>query len=299
MQSDSRKETRQWKGILMLVLFAFFVAWQTPFARILQNHGVPQIGTVTMLFVLAAVLINAADLVTGQAARIYRDGVRHLKVLVPAAVLNFVGSIGLFFSVHTLNVGVAVVLLYLSPVLICIFFLLTKIRPVPHIQRVAAGICIFGCLCAVNVFQTPLAELSVTGILFALLAAASLGGYTLSLDLLVPPELDRQVVVTFVLDIAAVLSILVYPGMFAEFAHLTLPDIGIFLYLAVVTKLLCLYLLLAGTKIVGAARSAVIQSLEIPFSLLVAYLTLHQLLSPVQFIGVGLVFLAVILMQKK
>lgn len=299
MNQPAEKTASLGKGNLLIVLFAFFVAWQTPFARILQDHGVPQIGTVTMLFVIAAVFVNVVDLVRGKTAAIYREGRRHLKVLVLMSILNFTGSIGLFFSVRTLDIGVAVALLYLSPVFICLFFLITKIRPVPVIQRIAVFICVFGCLCAVNVFQKDPEDLALAGILLAVLAAAALGGYTLCNELLVPEEMDPWTVITIVLDIAAVLSILVFPGMFAEFAKLSLVDLGIFVYLAGVTKILCLHLLLAGTKIVGAQRSAVLQSLEIPFSLLVAYITLHQLLAPVQFIGAALVFLSVVLMQKK
>ena len=298
-RTAAQTEQPQWKGYLLLVLFAFFVSWQTPFVTLLQNHGVPQIGTVTMLFVSAAVVVNLVDLFTGRIGRVYREGRQHLKVLIPMGLLNFLGSIGLFFSVHTLDAGVAVALLYMSPVFVCLFLFVTKIRLVARMQWIAIAVCVLGCACAVNVFQTAPEDLSVRGILFALMAAVLLGGYTMCNDLLVPPGMDKWTVITFVLDVAAVLSIFAFPGMFAQFAALEIVDIGIFVYLACFTKILCLHLMLAGTKIVGAARSAVVQSMEIPFTLLVAFITLHQMLAPVQFLGVGLVILSVVLMQKE
>ena len=298
-RTAAQKEQPQWKGYLLLVLFAFFVAWQTPFVTILQNHGVPAIGTVTMTFVVAAVLINLVDLFTGKLKLVYREGRQHLKVLLLMGVLNFVGSIGLFSSVRTLDAGVAVALLYLSPVVICLFYFVTKLRPVSRTQWIAVFVCILGCALAVNVFQVAKGGLSVQGILFGLLAAVSMGGYVMCNDLLVPAGMDKWTVITFVLDTAACLSILTYPGMFAQFAQLSLVDVGIFIYVAGVTKILCLHLMLAGTKIVGAARSAVVQSLEIPFALLLAFVTLHQVLGPVELLGTGLVVLSVVLMQKK
>ena len=72
--AGAKRNTGMAKGYLFLVLFAFFVAWQTPFVTILQNHGVPAIGTVTMTFVVAAVLINLIDLVTGRIKTVYREG---------------------------------------------------------------------------------------------------------------------------------------------------------------------------------------------------------------------------------
>ena len=293
------QETPKWKGYLLLVLFAFFVAWQTPFVTILQNHGVPAIGTVTMTFVVAAVLINLVDLFTGKIRIVYREGRQHLKILLLMGVLNFVGSIGLFSSVRTLDAGVAVALLYLSPVVICLFYFVTKIRPVSHTQWVAVFVCILGCALAVNVFQVAKEGLSVQGILFGILAAVSMGSYVMCNDLLVPPGMDKWTVITFVLNTAACLSIVVYPGMFGQFVKLTPVDIGIFIYVAGVTKILCLHLMLAGTKIVGAARSAVVQSLEIPFALLLAFFTLHQVLGPVELLGTGLVVLSVVLMQRQ
>lgn len=299
MESQEKKQTKQWQGYLILVLFAFFVAWQTPFVTMLQNHGVPAIGTVTMSFVIAAGIINVIDLVTGRLKKVYAEGRRHIKVLLLMGVLNFTGSIGLFTSVRTLDAGVAVALLYLSPVFICLFFFATKIRPVTRNNWIAIAVCVLGCACAVNVFQAATEGLSVSGILFGLLAAMCMGGYTTCNDLLVPPGMDKWTVITFVLDIAACLSIVAFPGMFAQFAELAPVDIGIFLYVAGVTKILCLHLMLAGTKIVGAAKSAVVQSMEIPFTLMVAFITLHQVLEPIELFGAGLVVLSVILMQRK
>ena len=92
--AGAKRNTGMAKGYLFLILFAFFVAWQTPFVTILQNHGVPAIGTVTMTFVVAAVLINLIDLVTGRIKTVYREGRQHLKALLLMGALNFMGSIG-------------------------------------------------------------------------------------------------------------------------------------------------------------------------------------------------------------
>lgn len=296
--AGAKKKGSMAKGYLFLVLFAFFVAWQTPFVTILQNHGVPAIGTVTMTFVVAAVLINLINLAGGRFRRVYAEGKSHMKILLPMGALNFVGSIGLFSSVRTLDAGVAVALLYLSPVVICIFYFVTKLRPVSRHQWVAVAVCVTGCALAVNVFEAAKGGLSVQGVLFGLLAATCMGGYVMCNDL-VPAGMDKWTVITFVLDIAACLSVIVFPGMFEQFAGLHLIDIGIFIYVAGVTKIVCLHLMLAGTKIVGAARSAVVQSMEIPFTLLLAFLTLHQMLGPVELLGTGLVVLSVILMQRQ
>jgi drug/metabolite transporter (DMT)-like permease len=297
--AGAKRNTGMAKGYLFLILFAFFVAWQTPFVTILQNHGVPAIGTVTMTFVVAAVLINLIDLVTGRIKTVYREGRQHLKALLLMGALNFMGSIGLFSSVRTLDAGVAVALLYLSPVVICLFYFVTRLRPVSRHQWIAVAVCVIGCAMAVNVFQVAKGGLSVQGVLFGLLAATSMGGYVMCNDLLVPKDMDKWTAITLVLDTAACLSIVVYPGMFEQFTGLSLLDIGIFIYVAGVTKIVCLHLMLAGTKIVGAARSAVVQSMEIPFTLLLAFLTLHQMLGPVELLGTGLVVLSVILMQRQ
>lgn len=293
-----KKEAPQWKGYLLLILAAFLVAWQTPFVTILQHRGVPAIGTVTMLFVVADVLINLVDVFAGKIGAVYKEGLRHLKVLVPLGIFNFFMSFGLFYSLKTLDAGMAAVLIYLAPVFVGLFFLVTKIRPVSGWQRVAIGICILGCMGAENVFLLDFGQLPMIGILFGALSGASLGAYTLYNDLLVPQEMDQLTVITFVLNTGALLSIFVYPGMFVQFLALHLADVAIFVYLAGVTKISCLLLILAGTRRIGAARSSVVQSMEIPFTLVVAFITLHQMMSIPQLIGAGLVIVSVALMQK-
>lgn len=288
-----------WHGDAMILLVAFLAAWQTPFARLLQDRGTSPIGSVTMLFVVSAVLNNAVILCNGRFKTVYTEGRQHFKVLALMGLFNFAESFGLFFSAHTLDAGVSIVLLYMAPVFISLFYLVTKIRPVPVPQRFAIVVCIFGCLLTVDVFRNSLSSLSISGIMWGLLGAVCFGGYTVCNDLAAPQGMDKWTAITIVMDVAAVLSVFAYPGMFREFACLQLADIGIFLYLAGVTKIINLLLVFAGIKIIGATRASVVQATEIPFTQLVAFITLRQLLEPVQFIGIGLVVFAVMLMQKK
>lgn len=298
IQTAAEQKNKQWKGFLLLIIASFLVAWQTPFVTILQQRGTPAVGTVAMLFVVSAVLINLIDLALGKAGKVYRESARHMKVLLPLGISNFLMSVGLFFSVQTLDAGMAVVLLYLSPVFVAVFFLVTKMRPVSGWQRVAIVLCLLGCMLVENVFRLDFRSLSITGILFGVLSGASYGTYTLLNDLFVPREMDQWTVITITLDIGAVLSLFMYPGMFAQFAALDVVDIALFVYLAGVTKIACLLLMLAGTRSIGAAKAAVVESMELPFTLLVALVTLHQVMSPMQLLGVLLVIVSVALMQK-
>ena len=116
---------RGWSGYLILIVGAFLVAWQTPLARILQDRGIPALGTVTMLFFVAAVLLNLIEIVSGKAGQVYGEARGHIGALLLMGGFAFFLALGLFFSVKTLDAGMAAVLLYLSPSFVCLFFLVT------------------------------------------------------------------------------------------------------------------------------------------------------------------------------
>lgn len=285
-------------GYFFLILGAFLVSWQTPLAKIMQEHGVPAIGTVTMMYVAAAVLFNLMHVCTGKVREVYRPCKGHLPVLIMMGCTTFLVNIGLFFAVRTLNAAVVSVLLYLAPAFVCLFFLITGIRPVSFMNKLAILVCILGSMCALDVFHTPVSELSGQGILFGVLAGAGLAGYTILADVYVPEQISRISVVTITVNTGAVLGTLVDPGLYARFLTIGWTDILILFALAYVTKILYLQFLVRATKTIGAERASVVMSMEVPFTLMVAFFTLHQTMLPIQLAGVGLVILSVVLLRR-
>ena len=289
---------RGWYGYLILIVGAFLVAWQTPLARILQDRGIPALGTVTMLFFVAAVLLNLIEIVSGKAGQVYGEARGHIGALLLMGGFAFFLALGLFFSVKTLDAGMAAVLLYLSPSFVCLFFLVTKIKPVAPVHLAAVAICLAGCALTLDVIHISLENLSVQGILFGVLAGACMAAYSLAGELLLPARVSRWTVTTIAVDVGAVLGAIVDPGMFVRFLHLGIAEVLVFLYLALVTKVIGLQVLSRGSQLIGPERATVVMSLEIPFTVVIAFFVLQQTMVPSQLVGIVLVVLSVILLRK-
>ena len=214
------------------------------------------------------------------------------------ALMNFFVSVGIFYALRTLSAGVVSVLLYMSPAYVCIFFMITKIKPVSRLNKVAVLLSIGGCCLALNVFNTPLAELSVSGILFGLLACVAFGSYQLVADLKLPGDLQQLSIITVGLTVGGIVGSIINPSMYIRLPQLSPLALGLFLLSVVMTKIVPLLLEVRAISIIGSERASVILSMEVPWTLLLAYFTLGETMLPSQLAGVGLVVLSVILLQK-
>ena len=287
------------KGILIALLCSFFFSWQSPITKLLMREHVSSIDCVTMLFLFGAVLVNLITLASPRRKEVYRDCIRCSKALVPMALMNFFVSVGIFYALRTLSAGVVSVLLYMSPAYVCIFFMITKIKPVSRLNKVAVLLSIGGCCLALNVFNTPLAELSVSGILFGLLACVAFGSYQLVADLKLPGDLQQLSIITVGLTVGGIVGSIINPSMYIRLPQLSPLALGLFLLSVVMTKIVPLLLEVRAISIIGSERASVILSMEVPWTLLLAYFTLGETMLPSQLAGVGLVVLSVILLQKK
>lgn len=289
----------KWQGYAAIVAAAFLLSWQSPCAKLLMANGVQSFDTVTMLFVVAVVLAHLIALVRGRLPEVYRKGRRHWKVVLPIGITNFGISAGMFLAARTLSAGVISVVLYLAPALICIFFMITKIRPIGTVHKVAVVVSFVGCVLALNVIGAPLGEFSVVGLLFALIGGGSYAAYIALCDLTVPPDLDKLSLVTTGLLVSTVLSVVANPTMFLRFADLALMDWGLFFYLALMTKFVALFMIVKGTQAIGSEKSSVVLSMEVPFTLLVAFVVLGETMRPIQLVGTAFVVGAAILLQQQ
>jgi drug/metabolite transporter (DMT)-like permease len=175
--------------------------------------------------------------------------------------------------------------------------MITKIKPVSRVNIIAVIVTITGCLLALDIFQTPLEELSVPGIFLGILAAVSCGTFTVVTDLK-GREMSFPAIIAGALTVNALLAAVINPGMFLRIPSFTLTIAVLFLSQALVTKILSIVTETRGVMRIGSEKATVVLALEVPFTLLIAFFTLGETMTPVQLAGVGLVIGSVLLLQR-
>lgn len=296
-QMNTSVKSNKAYGYLITAFAAFCYAWQGTITKLLLAEGVQAIDVVTGLALCGAVIIDAYVLARGKGLLVIREMKENLPVLLGMGLGKFGINFGTFLALRTMSVGLVSVVYYTSPAFVCIFFMITKLKSVGLMNKVAVLITISGCLLALDILHTPLSEYSVPGILLSLFSAISCGTYTVLTDLK-GRHLDFLTITAGALTVNALLAVLVNPGFFIRLPSFTVTVAMLFFCQAFVTKILSIIAETRGVLRIGAEKATVVLVLEMPFTLLNAYLVLHETMTPIQLSGVGLIILSVLLLQK-
>ena len=275
---------------------AAMFALNASLARYLLDEGMSalrlsQLRSAGSFLVLLAVLAAAR-----------RDLLRVHRRELPA--LAFLGIAGLalvhatyFLAIARLEIGVAVTIQYLAPVLLLLWLRAVHRRRLPRSLWAAAAVAFLGCFLVARAYDA--ASLDVLGVAAALGAAVSFAVYMVGSE----RAGERHEPVTTLVwsfGFATLFWAIVTPLPTFPLAALASPrDALLAAAVVVVGTLLPFGCIVAGVRHVPASRAAVVATLEPALAAAVAWLLHRQGLSPAQLVGAGLVLGAVAWVQSR
>ena len=285
-------------GYLVILLAAFLYASQSPITKIFLAWGYTSYDITTILFIMSAVTVNLVILVTRR-FDIYRNILDNWKVAVFLSFVQFGNFACYFLTLQYLDANLAIVLMYLSPTLICLFFIFTKIKPVGTLNKVAVVVSLIGTILAVDVFSGNIFQgAGIIGVGLAMVVATMGATNQIVTDLkgggigaipLMTAELTIGTVIALVTNFDAVPLLWTMGGTHLLYFFLT----------TVFTKVLSLLCVLRGILMIGSEKASVGMVAEVPFTLILCYFLLGETMSIVQLLGVAAIIVAVILLQKE
>jgi len=207
------------------------------------------------------------------------------------------GSTNLLFysALQYLNAGIASMLLFLHPVLITIFFAVTRIKVLKPVNYFCVMIAASGAAIVLDVFSDTI-NFSAAGILFGILSGGTYAFYNIFADLKLKEE-DPNVI-NFYACVAAMLltmAILAFSGIGFQVEMNTLPSI---FFLAVFSGVLPAYCFFKALQYIGSEKVSVISSVELPLTLVLAFLLLKESMKPFQIFGIALIVLATVVLHR-
>lgn len=219
---------------------------------------------------------------------------KHVLQLILAGTTMGVTSICYYQSIRYVSVSVGIVLLMQTVWMGLIAELILR-KKMPELRKsIAVCIILGGTVLATNLLQQSLA-ISWTGFGWGMLAALAYTATMYSsnnIALHFPPQRRSMFMV---LGGLIIIILVFYAALHRQLS------LDIFLRWGIVLSLfgtvLPPLLLTRGMPLIGMGLGAIIAALEIPVSVFMARLLLHEAVSPVQWIGVLLIVSAVVLMN--
>jgi len=201
-----------------------------------------------------------------------------------------------YLAIQRTNVATAIILQYTAPVWV-LLYTVARGKQRPSWRRSSAvGLAVLGCALAVGLVGSGGFRMDMIGVVAALLAAFSFALYNVG-GHSVLARYDRWKVLLWVLVGTAAFWLVVNPPWKVLAAHYGPVQWGFLAVFSLLSVLLPFSCYFAGLQHLEPTRAIVASCLEPVFSILIAAITLGELLRAMQTVGIVLVLMAIVLIQ--
>jgi drug/metabolite transporter (DMT)-like permease len=219
-----------------------------------------------------------------------------------------VSNYAYYLAIQKTTVATAIILQYVAPVWVLLYMVLTGQQRATRSRVWGVLLAVMGCVFAIGVFAgerhapflvfaTGSVKLNTVGVLAAEVAAIAFAFYSIYGRHLLQVH-DRWAVLTNSLLGAAILWIVVNPPWKIIAAHYSAAQYGYMLLFSITSAAIPFSLYFAGLHHLDATRVIVTAALEPVFSVLIAAISLGEIVTPIQVVGIAIVLSAILLVQR-
>lgn len=201
-----------------------------------------------------------------------------------------------YLAIQRTNVATAIILQYTAPILVLLYTVARGLQK-PTMQRVATvALAVTGIALVIGIFGSGGFRLDTIGVLAALGAAFSFAFYNIGGHSILA-RYDRWTVLLYAIFSASLFWIVVNPPWKIVAAHYSGNQWLFLLVFSMVSVLAPFSLYFAGLQHLEPTRAIVVSCLEPVFSIVIAAVTLGEVMKPLQTVGIVLVLIAIVIVQ--
>ncbi|MGD0515564.1 MAG: EamA family transporter [Terriglobales bacterium] len=201
-----------------------------------------------------------------------------------------------YLAIQRTNVATAIILQYTAPILVLLYTVARGLQK-PTMQRVGAvALAVTGIALVIGIFGSGGFRLDAIGVLAALGAAFSFAFYNVGGHSILA-RYDRWTVLLYVILSASIFWMVVNPPWKIAAAHYSAGQWLFLLVFSLISVLAPFALYFAGLQHLEPTRAIVVSCLEPVFSIVIAALTLGEVMKPLQAVGIALVLVAIVVVQ--
>lgn len=202
-----------------------------------------------------------------------------------------------YLAIQRTNVATAIVLQYTAPVWVLLYMVLRGSQKATARRVAAVTLALAGIALVIGIVGGVGIRLDRLGVAAGLFAALSFSYYSIGTHAIVTRR-DHWIVLVYATLGAALFWLVVNPPAKIIAAHHSRQQWIFMVIFAVVSMLGPYSFYFAGLKYLEPTRAVIVSCLEPVFSIVVAALTLGEVLRPLQTLGIVLVLVAIVVVQR-
>lgn len=275
-------------GYVLAVAQAILYASMGVFAKFLYNTGLNPQQVTIMRFVPAAVLLAIAIVVLRKGKVFSRTPMVYVQGIF------FAASAYLYMlTVDELTAGLTTVVFYSYPAVVAILAVFVFHERFTLRTLLALVLALAGIVFISGILSADTIQLSPLGLVYGIGSCLAFAVYSLLGQATVKKE--GQLTISFTMSaISSLIMLVLYPAQFPTLLQMDAMQWIICIVMAILCTALPIPMLLAAIKRIGATKASLIGISETPFSLLLAFLVLGEVLTAFQGIGSALIVASIV-----
>jgi len=286
------------KGVFLVALGATSYGMLATFVKLAyhENFTTAEVTTAQFVYgIIGVLLINSFQRVKNKNIAFKATGKNIFHLMLAGTSLGMT-SVFYYLSVKYIDVSIAIVLL-MQTVWMGVLLEMILDKKLPSIQKIMAGVIVLiGTVLATNLIQNEIA-IDWRGLFWGILAAASFTTTMFTANRVATKITSAQRSL-YMLQGGAIIVFL-----FSIVTQSTPFNFEIFLKWGIIVALFGTIippmLLNAGFPLTGIGLGSIVSSLELPVSVLMAYFLLSEKVNGLQWLGIILIILAIVVMNIK
>lgn len=202
-----------------------------------------------------------------------------------------------YLAIQRTNVATAIIVQYTAPVWVLVYMVVRGFERPTTAKMISVVLAIIGIALVIGIFGGRHLELDAIGVMAALAAAFSFTYYNIAGHSILLKH-DRWIVLLYTTLASSLFWTIFNPPTKIAAAHFA-PAVWLFLFVfAVLSVLIPFVFYFAGLQHLKPTNAVIASCLEPVFTILIAALALHEIVRPLQAVGILMVLAAIVVVQR-
>ncbi|MEF9934060.1 MAG: DMT family transporter [Clostridium sp.] len=286
------------KGILIAALSSIIFGSSGLIQRPLYLENVNPLNVLTCAYFVGSITLFIYILAKKGKASLALPKKSILSLIVHSIFGTMAVTISYAFSVKYLDVSISTMLLYTYPVLISIYSIVVLKEYVSKIKILSIVGTLFGSMLVLNIFSGSKA-ISTIGLIIGIFSAFAYAFLSIYGDKMLKFNIE-PIVIVFYNNVITLCGLLIINNqIFSNINDLTPKVVISAALLSILCQIIPMSLLYIAIGMIGPVLTSIVTTVEIPAAAILSFLVLNEQLSLVQWTGIIIVLLCLILLKME